>query len=281
MKSMLIIAAALLCISESSSRQRPDVNVPFVPIPLESVNIMLDMAQVGEGDLLFELGCGDGRITISAGGRGANGVGVDTDAKRVEECIQNAKVAGVSDKVNFYQSNIFGVPLAQATVVVMYLMPEVNIQIRPKLFNELRPGAKVISYDFHMGEWDPDSVVQIRKSSAYMWIMPANFSGSWSWFHIDGSKRQFSLDLNQHYQQLTGEITSSQGSPVVKSMKVRGSKIRIILEDTDKKRMLLTGTISENTIKGTITFQNGSKLKWQAQRKEGSMQPLFFPEDGI
>ncbi|MFP4013384.1 MAG: methyltransferase domain-containing protein [Chitinispirillaceae bacterium] len=281
MKSLLAIAAVLLCLSESASRQRPDVNVPFVPIPLESVNYMLDMAQVGEDDLLFELGCGDGRITISAAGRGAKGIGIDTDARRVEECIQNANVAGVADRAKFYQSDIFGVPLASATVVVMYLMPEVNIQIRPKLFNELRPGTKVISYDFNMGEWEADSVIQIKKSTAYMWIMPANFSGTWSWFHVDGSERKFSLDLSQHYQQLTGTISSSQGSPAVVSMNVKGNSIRIILEEAEGERMLLTGTIRNNTMKGTIAFQNGTKLKWHAEREEGTVQPLFFPEDGI
>ncbi|MFP4164631.1 MAG: class I SAM-dependent methyltransferase [Chitinispirillaceae bacterium] len=281
MRPLLTIVSFFAVVNSAAARPRPDVDVPFVPTPLEVVNRMLDMADVGEGDLLFELSCGDGRITISAAGRGARAIGIDKNSQRIKECRQNAQMAGVSKNTKFYQSDLFGVPLAQATVIAIYLMPDVNIQLRPKLFNELKPGSRVVSHDFHMGEWEPDSVVQVRNSTVYMWVMPANFSGSWSWYHVDDPQTRFSLNISQHFQQLAGEITSDTNPACVEKMTVSGDEIKIVLKDEEQKRIHLAGIITDDRIEGTITLFNGSKLKWHAVRENGTKKPLFFPEDGI
>ncbi len=281
MKTYTVMMTMVFLSLTVSGQSSGGYDIPFVPTPMDVVNIMLDMAQVKEGDLLFDLGCGDGRIAIAASSRGAHGIGIDTDAQRVTECMTNARMAGAANKVTFFQSDLFQVPLTQASVIAIYLTPDANLRLRPKLLSELHPGSRVVSHDFNMGNWEADSIVRTSNSTVYLWVVPANFSGTWNWFHVNEAGRNFKLNVSQHFQKLSGKISSNAGIPTIKYLQIRGDQIRVILQEEKGKEIRLSGVIEGNRIDGTITLPGGSRLKWQALREESTMQPLFFPQNGI
>jgi ribosomal protein L11 methylase PrmA len=134
---------------------------------------MLRMASVTEGDLVYDLGCGDGRIVITAAKEfGARGVGVDIDPRRIEESNANARKAGVTDRVRFIEGDLFRVDLSKATVLTLYLLPSVNLQLRPKLQRELKPGTRIVSHNYDMGDWKPLRQLQIDDHKVYLWVIP-------------------------------------------------------------------------------------------------------------
>jgi SAM-dependent methyltransferase len=148
----------------------PGKEVPYVPTPPEVVDVMLDAAGVKKGDVLYDLGCGDGRIVIAAAKRfGVRGVGVDIDPQRIQEANENAKAAGVTDLVEFREQNLFDVDLRPATVVTLYLLSSVNLKLRPKLLREVRPGTRVVSHAFDMGDWAPDQELAVGHRTVYLW----------------------------------------------------------------------------------------------------------------
>lgn len=151
--------------------REPDV--PYVPTPTEVVEQMLKVAQVNSKDVVYDLGSGDGRIVITAAQKyGARGTGVDINPERVQEAIANAKKAGVSDRVKFVQQDLFQTDLRNATVVTLYLLPSVNLQLRPKLLQELRPGTRIVSHAFDMGDWKPQKELDVNGRKIYYWVVP-------------------------------------------------------------------------------------------------------------
>jgi SAM-dependent methyltransferase len=158
--------------TEAPSR-RPDV--VYVPTPTAVVNEMLRLADVKPTDLVYDLGSGDGRIVIAAAKqRGARGIGIDIDPKRIQEANENARKAGVADRVEFRQQDLFQTDFQDATVVTLYLLPELNLRLRPKLLSELRPGTRIVSHAFDMGDWKPDQVVKVGDRVVYYWTVPEN-----------------------------------------------------------------------------------------------------------
>jgi len=152
----------------------PGKEVPYVPSPPEVVDAMLAAAGVKKGDVLYDLGSGDGRIVIAAAKRfGVRGVGVDIDPRRIREANENARAAGVTKLVEFREQNLFDVDLEPATVVTLYLLPEVNKKLRPKLLREVRPGTRVVSHAFDMGDWAPDQQLEVAGSTVYVWRVDA------------------------------------------------------------------------------------------------------------
>jgi len=251
-------------------------------MPLDLVNTMLDLANVTPEDTVFDLGCGDGRMVISAAAMGARGVGIDIDSARISESEENAKIIGVEDQVKFFQTDFFQVPLAKASVVTIYLLPEINIKLRPKLLNELKPGARIVSNDFDMGEWAADSVINTETTVVYLWIVPANVSGTWNWHYGGKNGKSYSMCVDQKYQRLSGNITNGSGGGVMlKELKLRGDKIHIVIDEENKGRTILSGTVKENSIEGTAVLPNGSKQKWRAARNVSTICPIFFPDGGI
>jgi SAM-dependent methyltransferase len=157
----------------SSFFQEPDV--PFVMSPEPAVEAMLDLAGVGAGDVLYDLGCGEGRIVIGAARRGARAVGIDIDPTPLHFAKVYARRAGVEGRVQFYRGNFFQADLRQATVVALYLSPEVNQRLLPKLLDELAPGSRIVSNRFDMGEaWKPDRTVQSGDRTIYLWVVPSD-----------------------------------------------------------------------------------------------------------
>jgi ubiquinone/menaquinone biosynthesis C-methylase UbiE len=148
-------------------------DVPYVPTPEKVVARMLEIAQVGPNDIVYDLGSGDGRIVITAARKhGARGVGIDIDPDRIREARENARSAGVSDRVEFREGDLFKANLGEATVVTLYLLSSVNLQLRPKLLNELKPGTRIVSHAFDMGDWKPIRTEKIGTSTVYYWVVP-------------------------------------------------------------------------------------------------------------
>ncbi len=153
--------------------QERALDVPYVPTPTAVVEEMLKIAKVGKNDVLYDLGSGDGRIVVTAAQKfGTKGIGVDIDPQRVKEANENARQAGVSDRVQFRQQDLFKTDLRSATIVTLYLLPKINLQLRPKLFKELKPGTRIVSHAFDMGDWKPEKVVEVGSSTIYYWVVP-------------------------------------------------------------------------------------------------------------
>jgi hypothetical protein len=164
---------AITPIESPAQPQERALDVPYVPTPTAVVEEMLKIAKVGKNDVLYDLGSGDGRIVITAAQKlGTKGVGVDIDPQRIKEANENARQAGVSDRVQFRQQDLFKTDLRSATVVTLYLLPTINLQLRPKLFRELKPGTRIVSHAFDMGDWKPERVVEVGSSTIYYWVVP-------------------------------------------------------------------------------------------------------------
>jgi trans-aconitate methyltransferase len=176
---VLSLIAGLVVASTSAQPLKPpekEPEVPYVPTHERIVAEMLKVAKVGKNDVLYDLGSGDGRIVITAAKKfGTRGVGVDIDPVRVKEARENAAKAGVTDRVKFLQQDLFETDIREATVVTLYLLPEVNLRLRPKLLSELKPGTRVVSHNYDMGDWTPLKTLQVRvpeDHTIYYWVVP-------------------------------------------------------------------------------------------------------------
>ncbi len=196
---------------------------PYVQTVADDVELILDLADVGPDDYLIDLGSGDGRFVIAAGKRGAMAHGVELNSELIDLARDNAVKAGVAEKVAFAHGDIFEANISAASVVTLYLFPEANIQLRPKLLSELRPGTRVVSNSFHMGDWEPDARVQGRTSGgALLWIIPADVSGNWQ---MTASALSSTFTLAQRYQKVTTEHAGDNTSLVLTSARLNGPKI--------------------------------------------------------
>jgi len=156
---------------QAKPQRQPDV--PFVPTPQEVVDAMLELAQVKQGDVVYDLGSGDGRIPITAAKRyGVTAIGIDINPERIKEANANAQQAGVTDRVTFRNDDLFKTDFSEADVVTLYLLPDVNLKLRPKLLKELKPGSRIISHAFDMGDWKPDETRTIDGRTIYLWTVP-------------------------------------------------------------------------------------------------------------
>ena len=167
----LLIFSAAPPLAQRPPLRAPDV--PFDPTPRQVVDQMLELANVRKGDVLYDLGCGDGRIVIAAAERyGARAVGIDIDPQRITDSLANARAAGVLDRVSFRNEDLFEANIAEATVVTLFLWPEVNLKLRPKLWRDLKPGTRVVSYYWDMGDWVPEKRVPANGHEIYLWTIP-------------------------------------------------------------------------------------------------------------
>jgi SAM-dependent methyltransferase len=148
-------------------------DVPYVPTPDQVVNGMLEIAKVGPKDVVYDLGSGDGRIVIAAARKhGARGVGIDIDPDMIKQARENARKAGVAGRVEFREGDLFKADIGEASVVTLYLLPRVNLELRPKLLAELKPGTRIVSHGFDMGDWQPAATRRVGTSTVYYWIVP-------------------------------------------------------------------------------------------------------------
>ncbi len=285
LSALALAAPAGLAGQETSAPARtPDVH--FVPTDTTKVREMLTAAEVGARDLVFDLGCGDGRIVIMAVKRyGARGVCVDIDPVRIKESKSNADTAGVTKRIEFIEGDLFEQDLSKASVVTLYLLPSLNERLRPKLFKELRPGTRIVSNAFDMGAWKADRTLTIKTSSgmqsyAYLWILPADVSGEWRLEPEGGSGKAYTLDLKQKYQEVSGTAVSG-GKPVpLSSVRVKGDQLSFVLGDgaSEVEGIQFTGQVSGNRASGTAKGKNGS-WSWTAVRTKPGSRPDLLPAE--
>ena len=225
--ALLVAAAAPAALADSKAPFEPTVgqdgkDVVWVPTPQIVVDKMLDMAKVTQKDFVMDLGSGDGRTVITAAKRGARAVGIEYNPDMVALSQKNAEKAGVTSKANFRQADLFATDLSQATVVTMFLLPDINLRLRPKIL-ELKPGTRVVSNTFTMGEWQPDERADLHDTcgasycTALLWIVPAKAAGTYK-------IPQGELTLTQDFQMLTGTL-KSEGKTLPVEGKMHGSDI--------------------------------------------------------
>ncbi len=264
--------------------QAAEPRVPYVPTPQAVVDRMLEMAKVGPQDYLIDLGSGDGRIVITAARKyGTRGFGVDIDPERIDESNENARRAGVSDRVAFYHRNLFETNLDEATVITMYLLPQVNLELRPRLL-ALKPGTRIVSHDFSMDAWQPDQHVVLETSDKfggtggtsdiYFWEVPARVAGRWMWRSmVSGSEHAYEVSLQQRFQAVSGTARVGGGGPV-KLDRARLHGDEIVLEFTigingAKVKHALTGKVDGDEMSGSAMLTGArlqSQREWTARR---------------
>ncbi|MDX9874139.1 MAG: class I SAM-dependent methyltransferase [Spongiibacteraceae bacterium] len=180
------------------------LDVPFVPSDERVVKAMLEMGAVEADDVLYDLGSGDGRIVVAAAQEcGARAVGIEKDPSMIITAEAYAAQMGVEHQVCFVQDDLFEGDISPATVVTLYLLHTINLELRPRLLSELRPGTRVVSHAFDMGDWKPDRRARLRGSSIYLWVIPARVAGRWEWESPAGSR--YRVALEQTYQRLQGQ----------------------------------------------------------------------------
>jgi SAM-dependent methyltransferase len=171
--TLLTIGSVAQTLGQETKAKR-ELDVPYVPTAEDVVAEMLSTAAVKKGDILYDLGCGDGRIVITAAQQfGVRGVGIDIDPVRIKEARLNAEKAGVTNLVKFIEQDLFEAKIGEATVVTLYLLPSINLKLRPKLFRELKPGTRIVSHAFDMGDWKPEKQLDVSGETLYYWVIPA------------------------------------------------------------------------------------------------------------
>jgi precorrin-6B methylase 2 len=243
----LAVLAGLIGLTFSQSR----LDVPYVPTPPDVVERMLDMAQLTKDDFHIDLGSGDGRIVIAAARRGARSLGVDLNPIRIAEANANAKKAGVADRANFVEGNLFEQTISDADVLTMYLLYGVNMQLRPRILKELRPGSRVVSHAFTMSDWEPDQHVTVHGRNLYLWIVPGNAGGTW---RAESGGRAFALHLKQAFQKLSGTaVVDGRTVPVIGHL--AGNSIELSVDlgggTTQLRGQIKNGTIEGANLRGT------------------------------
>jgi len=266
--------------------RKAKLDVPYVPTPHRVVDEMLRMAEVNSEDVLYDLGCGDGRIVITAARKfGIRGVGVDIDPQRIRESRKNALQAKVDHMVRFHEQNLFDTDLREATVVTLYLLSEVNLILRPKILADLEPGTRIVSHDFRMNEWIPDKTSLViqdgRRHWVYYWRVPANISGIWELSFNEGfGNPGMQMNLNQVFQYVHGRVTGNGKELSVNDAKLKGRHIWFSLENQDEDRsqlLLFYGQVTGDNMEGEIRILSAGKTligKWTAQRDPSTIQPL-------
>jgi precorrin-6B methylase 2 len=251
------------------------LDAPFVRTPDYVIAEILHKAGVVKDDILYDLGSGDGRIVIEAAGKtGCRAVGIEIDAELVDDSRLNAARAGVQDRVRFVVADLFKEDLSEATVVTIYMSGDVNRRLRPKLLRELKPGTRIATYTFDMGEWKPDNATSFGREDAYFWVVPANASGKWAWTEGKGRSRvRWEMELKQVFQEFSGQISRNGRLFPLRDGKIKGDEIRFSLDGdpADKPSTLVfTGRIRGNTIEGTIAAETARRA-WKAARNPATM----------
>lgn len=238
-------------------------DVIWVPTPDAAVDRMLLLARVTPNDLVVDLGSGDGKIVITAAKRfGARARGVEFSPDLVETSRRNARIDGVAERARFVQGDLFETDFRDATVVTLYLLNSINVKLRPKLL-EMRPGTRVVSHVFRMGDWEPDETAKVGASEIYLWVVPARVAGRWKVDLRDGAG--FELALEQRYQQITARVLAG-GAP----MRVQSARL-----DGDGVRLALAGGGAERTLAGRVEGERikGADGAWSAVRVTRVLPP--------
>ncbi len=280
------LAAGVLALAAQALPAQDFGDTPYVQTPANVVKAMLETAKVGPKDFVIDLGSGDGRMVITAAKEyGARGFGVDHDARLVRLANANAAKAGVSDRASFYARDLYKTDVQRATVMSLYLLPEVNLMVRPKLLRELRPGTRIVSHDYDMGEWKPDIAFSLDApgkpvgrdpvSKVFYWVVPANVTGDWSMTIRSGAPPQlYNLKLGQKFQFAEGAIETATGRVPLEDVKLAGPRFsfRATLPDAKGKPVVheFAARVAEDSMEGTLKIAGSSRsTAWRAHRTGG------------
>ncbi len=273
--ALLCLAAALSCTPAAENTTGPDV--VFVTTPQRVVREMLKLAGVSKDDVVYDLGSGDGRIVIAAANDfGARGVGIDIDPALVFASRRNAEREGVADKVTFLEGNVLSADITPATVVTLYMLPDMNKQLLSKLLTQLRPGARVVSHRFLIGEWKPDMTLKAHGAAIYMWMVPAHVAGSWRVVLSNESEsREYNLDLKQSYQELQAFLHDNRKKFNTAAL-LYGNELTLSIADTvngGRFLMEMEGVVRQGAIEGSARITDTRhpvplSYTWKAVRRD-------------
>jgi SAM-dependent methyltransferase len=282
----LVVMMAGLWLSACAQPQPKQPDVEYVPTPHHVVAEMLRLVAVTPTDVVYDLGCGDGRVLIAAAQwYSARGVGVDIDPQRIEESRVNARQAGVIDRVEFLQQDLFETDIRDATVVTLYLLPQLNRQLRPRLLSDLRPGTRVVSHDFDMGDWQPDQVIHVPgaeyEHTVFYWIIPATVDGTWPIsVTMPTGERRYLLRLQQRYQEVRGTVSAEQEALLITNATLTGNHLRFTVItgiQGEEVQLLFDGRVSGDAMRGNVEVQGGAmagRYDWTSQRQAASPRNL-------
>jgi SAM-dependent methyltransferase len=265
---MIVVTLSLLSVSVFSQENpqangyKPEVgqegkDVVWVPTPQALVEMMLNLAKITTEDFLIDLGSGDGRTVITAAKRGINALGIEYNPDMVKLSRENAAKEGVSEKAKFTEADLFEFDFTKATVITMFLLPDINIRLRPTILN-LKPGTRIVSNTFTMEDWMHDDSVHIpeitaRWNTAFLWIVPARAEGNWKLADAE-------LIIHQEFQMIHGNIRNGTKSVEISSGRIRGNEITFTTGDE-----VYTGIINSDTMEGTVV-SSGNSNNWKATR---------------
>jgi len=218
-----------LVFEEGFSKVDAELDVIFVPTDELVVEAMLKMADVTQDDVLYDLGCGDGRIVVAAAmERAATAVGIDMDPRRIAEANALAKAVNVEHRVKFIQDDLLTVDFSDATVVTLYLLPSLNVQLKKRILSELKPGTRIIAHAFNMGRWQPDAKRAMGGVYLYKWVVPAPVQGVWEWLSDDG--KLYRVALEQTFQMLSGQAWIDNEQVELVEAKMLGDRLRLVIQ---------------------------------------------------
>lgn len=243
-------ARQVRCSIASLTGTAPILDVPFAGTRPEIIKLMLDMGAVGRGDHVVDLGTGDGRILLAAAERGATGLGVDIDPVLIGEARDAAAARGLTGRVRFRDENLFRTPLGDADVLTMFLLPEVNLRLRPRILTEMRPGARVVSHSFDMGDWAPDARGRAGGARVYLWRVPARVDGEW--LFTERNRTPLRLVLQQRYQMIGGTL----GGVPVSEGQLDGARVGFVVN----------GRRFDGLVNGTVMASAPGATPWRAER---------------
>jgi len=242
-------------------------DVIWVPTPEALIERMLAMAKVTPADFVMDLGSGDGRTVIAAVKKGARAQGIEYNPDMVEHAKRRAKEAGVGDKAVFVRGDIFETDFSQATVITMYLLPELNLRLRPKLL-DMKPGTRLVSHAFTMGDWDPDETATVEGRNAMLWIVPAKVGGNWTLRHAAGNgQATYDLAIQQTYQKVEGTIRQGAYNGKIEDGRMRADMVQFTFTDSAGTKRRFIGKVAGGRMEGALEAGNVANLKWTAERK--------------
>ncbi len=276
--------AAVLLVAAGAALAQDFGDTPYVQTPMNVVERMLQMAKVTSRDYVIDLGSGDGRMVITAAKKyGARGFGVDLDRRLVEQANRTAAKAGLADRAAFYERDLYETDLSAASVMTIYLLPEVNLMVRPKLLATLKPGTRIVTHDYDMGEWQPDEQIVMdapdkpvgrdKKSKIFYWVIPANAAGKWRWeLPLAGKPAIFEMAVAQNFQIISGSASVDGRTLTLSKARLSGENVAFALADaSDGARYEFSGRIVGNNISGSVAVRGATaqrQLEWDAARTE-------------
>jgi SAM-dependent methyltransferase len=273
LRTLLALAVALAFAGAAPAQQKgfepqvgqPGKDVIWVPTPDDVVDRMLRMAQVTPNDLVYDLGAGDGKIVIAAAKKfGARAVGIEYNPDMAKYAQAQVEKAGVAGRARIVQGDIFATDFSQATVVTMYLLPALNLKLRPQIL-AMRPGTRIVSHSFTMDDWEPDEVSSMDGRRAYFWVVPANVQGRWT---LEAGSEHLDLALEQKFQKIEGTVALGPTLQAgLREPRLRGFHISFAFVDNNGVRRDYTGRVTGNRMEGSFRTEAGVEGRWVASKR--------------